>query len=134
MHKNCNSIPKDFCLDTYPSVIICPSKGKLIIADKQLNVSQITSSKSPATATKKSYGNNGKWDIFEQTNLQGSISGTIQQGTIFKTTSGNIYEVAGLTMQLVLELQPETIVLKNGDMYKLIVKGFDEPLLCRKLN
>ena len=76
----------------------------------------------------------GEWNLFEETNLQGSISGTIQQGHIFKTISGSIYEVTGLTMQLVLELQPEVMVLKNGDSYKLIVKGFDEPMICRKLN
>jgi len=26
------------------------------------------------------------------------------------------------------------LVLRNGDTYKLVVKGFDEPLICRKLN
>jgi len=76
----------------------------------------------------------GKWEVFEETSLQGSISGTVQMGRIFKTTSGNIYEVTGLTLQLVLELQPDVLVLRNGDKYKLIVTGFDEPLICRKLN
>jgi hypothetical protein len=76
----------------------------------------------------------GKWEVFEETSLQGSISGTVQMGRIFKTTSGNIYEVTGLTLQLVLELQPDVLVLRNGDTYKLVVKGFDEPLICRKLN
>ena len=31
-------------------------------------------------------------------------------------------------------MQPDVIVLRNGDVYKLIVKGFDEPVLCSKLN
>jgi hypothetical protein len=26
------------------------------------------------------------------------------------------------------------MVLRNGKTYKLIVKGFDEPLICRKLH
>jgi hypothetical protein len=34
----------------------------------------------------------------------------------------------------VLELQPEVTVLRNGDVYKLVVKGFEEPLLCKLLN
>lgn len=74
------------------------------------------------------------WEIFEETNLQGSVSGTVQRGRIFKTTSGNVYEVTGLTLQLVLELQPAVMVLRNGNTYKLIVEGFDEPLICRKMN
>jgi hypothetical protein len=73
------------------------------------------------------------WVVTEETNIEGSISGTIQQGTIFKTISGNFYEVTGLTLQLVLELSPEVMVLEKGDIYKLIIKGFDEPLICRKL-
>ncbi|MEX2264363.1 MAG: hypothetical protein WD696_20580, partial [Bryobacteraceae bacterium] len=76
----------------------------------------------------------GEWELFEETNLQGSISGTVKQSRIFKTSSGNVYEVTGLTLQLVLELRPEVMVLRNGETYKLIVKGFDEPLICRKLN
>ena len=75
-----------------------------------------------------------KWQVHEESNLQGLISGTVKQGRLFKTTSGNVYEVTGLTLQLVLELQPKVLVLRNGDVYKLIVEGFDEPLICRKVN
>jgi hypothetical protein len=74
-----------------------------------------------------------QWTVFEETNLEGSISGTVTQGRVFKTTSGNIYEVTGLTLQLVLELQPEVLVLRSGETYRLIVEGFEEPLICRKL-
>jgi hypothetical protein len=76
----------------------------------------------------------GKWELHEESNLQGSISGMVQQGRIFKTTSGNIYEVTGLTLQLVLQLQPKVVVLRNGDTFQLLVEGFEEALICRKLN
>lgn len=111
-----------------PNVIICPSRGKLIVGKKSLNV-QFVSFPQKGNPTQA-----GNWEIFEETNLQGSISGTVQQGRIFKTTSGNVYEVTGLTLMLVLELQPEVMVLRNGNTYKLVVEGFDEPLICRKLN
>ena len=75
-----------------------------------------------------------KWQVHEESSLQGSISGTVEQGRLFKTTSGNVYEVTGLTLQLVLELQPKVLVLRNGETYKLIVDGFEEPLICRKVN
>ena len=45
-----------------------------------------------------------------------------------------MYEVTGLTLQLVLEVQPGVMVPRSGETYKLVVKGFDEPLICRKLN
>ena len=40
-------------------------------------------------------------------------------------------EITDITIQLVLEIQPDVMVLKKGDTYKLIVEGFDEPLLCK---
>ena len=119
----------EYLYEYYPSVIICPSRGRLIIGVKSLNVQLVA----PGSGTRKGGSRQGGWEIFEETNLEGSISGTVQQGRIFKTTSGSIYEVTGLTLQLVLELQPAVTVLRNGETYKLIVEGFDEPLICRKL-
>lgn len=124
----------EYLYEYYPSVTICPSRGKLILGRKSLNVQQVSSGSRQGPLPKGSGSTAGNWVLFEETNLQGSISGTIQQGRIFKTTSGNVYEVVGLTLQLVLELQPEVMVLRSGDNYKLIVKGFNEPLICRKLN
>lgn len=124
----------EYLYEYYPSVVICPSRGRLIIGGKSLNVELVSAAKRRDGSAKGKSGQAGEWEIFEETNLQGSISGTIQQGHIFRTTSGNVYEVTGITLQLVLELQPEVMVLRNGNTYKLIVEGFDEPLICRKLN
>ncbi len=123
----------EYMYEYSPSVIICPSRGKLIVGKKSLNVQSISGSSKRQSAPSSATAG-GKWEVFEETSLQGSISGTVQMGRVFKTTSGNIYEVTGLTLQLVLELQPDVLVLRNGDTYKLVVKGFDEPLICRKLN
>lgn len=114
----------------YPSVVICPDRSRLIIEDQSLNVKLLSSG---ANSGKGASRQDSEWEIFEETHLKGSISGTVRQGRIFKTTSGNIYEVTGLTLQLVLELQPAVMVLRNGETYKLIVEGFDDPLICRRL-
>ena len=117
----------EYMYEYYPSVIVCPDQGKLVIGDKKLNVQALAKGKSSGASSDNS------WEIFEETNLVGSISGTVQPGRIFRTTSGSIYEVTGLTLQLVLELQPSVMVLRNGSVYKLVVEGFDEPLICSKL-
>ena len=125
----------EYMYEYYPRVIICPSRGKLIVGKKSLNVERMLSgSRTKSTTPKPIAVPTGKWEVFEETSLHGSISGTIKQGSIFKTVSGSIYEVTGLTLQLVLALQPEVMVLRNGDVYKLMVKDFGEPLICRKLN
>ena len=120
----------EYLYEYFPSVIICPSLGKLILKEKQLSIASIAVAQSEASLNNEKSG----WTVFEETNLEGSISGIVELGRLFKTTSRNIYEVTGLTLQLVLELQPSVLVLRNGDTYKLIVDGFDEPLIATKLN
>ena len=126
----------EYLYEYQPEVVICPAKEKLLVAKKSLNVEFLSSAKPVARATSKDAQAkaSSRWDLVEETQLRGSISGTIKQGTILKTVSGGIYEITGITLQLVLEFQPDLIVLRKGDVYKLIVKGFDEPVLCSKLN
>lgn len=120
----------EYLYEYYPAVVICPGRGRLLIGERSLNVELVAAA---SRSTKAGARQAEEWEIVEETNLEGSISGTVEQGRIFKTASGSIYEVTGLTLQLVLELQPTVTVLKNGDTYKLIVDGFEEPLLCRRL-
>lgn len=117
----------EYLYEYNPKVVICPSRGKLIINENSLNVEPLSRSRNTKSKPE------GGWELYEKTNIVGKVNGTIQQGNIFKTTSGSIYEVTGRTLQVVLELQPEVMVLRNGDVYKLVVEGFGEPLICRKL-
>jgi len=73
------------------------------------------------------------WELYEETNVKGTISGTIRKGSVIKMQSGSLYEVTDLTLQLVLELAPEVLVLKDGGQFKLSIKGFDEALICKQL-
>ncbi len=129
----------EYMYEYYPSVTICPGRGRLIVGKKTLDVAPISGGNAGSPVQKSSPLSSRNtladtWTIYEETSLQGSISGTVKQGSVFQTASGNVYEVTGITLQLVLELQPDVMVLKNGDVYKLVVEGFDEPLICRKLN
>lgn len=73
------------------------------------------------------------WGFYEETNVKGTIRGTIKKGTVLQMQSGSIYEVTGLTLQLVLELAPKAIVLTDGAEFKVSIDGFDEPLTCKQL-
>ena len=94
----------EYMYEYNPSVIVCPSRGKLVVNQKSLNIVSISSSRAPgkrsaqptAAPSKRSAQPTaapGKWETYEETNLQGSISGTVTQGSIFRTVSGNVYEV-----------------------------------------
>lgn len=74
------------------------------------------------------------WKVFEETSIKGTISGSVKNGHIFQTISGNIYEVTDYVYLYEYDYSPSVIVLNRGSSYKLIIDGFDEPLLCKKLN
>lgn len=75
-----------------------------------------------------------QWTLYEETTITGTISGSIKKGHIFKTRSGHIYEVADYVYLYEYEYSPDVTVLADGRSYKLIIEGFDEPLLCKCLN
>ncbi|MEI8044519.1 MAG: hypothetical protein WCL11_24125 [Verrucomicrobiota bacterium] len=73
------------------------------------------------------------WEFFEKTNIKGTVSGIVQKGSTFETISGSIYQVTDITIQVVVEVMPEVTVLRDRTTFKLIVKGFEEPLVCKQL-
>jgi len=73
------------------------------------------------------------WQVCEETNVKGTISGTIKKGSLIKMQSGSIYEVTGVTIQLVLQLAPDALVLKDGLQFRITIDGFEEPLDCKQL-
>lgn len=81
-------------------------------------------------ATFQAYAN---WELYEQTNVKGTISGSIKKGTVIEMRSGSVYQVHDRVRFRVRERGPEAIVLRDGRHFKLIIDGFDEPLICIQL-
>ncbi len=73
------------------------------------------------------------WEFYEQTNVKGTISGSIKKGTVIQMKSGSIYQVHDRIRMRVRERKPEAIVVRDGRYFKLIIDGFDEPLVCVQL-
>ena len=74
------------------------------------------------------------WHTFERTSIDGTVSGAIRKGHIFRTISRNLYEVTDHVYLYEYEYRPNVLVLRNGNVYQLIIDGFEEPLTCRRLN
>lgn len=73
------------------------------------------------------------WELYEQTNVKGTISGSITKGTVIEMKSGGVYQVHDRVRFRVRERKPEAIVLRDGKYFKVIIDGFDEPLICVQL-
>ena len=73
------------------------------------------------------------WTLAAQTKVSGTVGGTITKGYFFKTTDGSFYEITAKTKQKVRERNPDATIYKNGDDYKIIITGFKDTVLCRKV-
>ena len=76
----------------------------------------------------------GMWATFEESTIKGKISGSLKNGHIFETVSGNFYQITESVYLYEYELRPDVVVLQNGPKYKLIIDGIEEPILCEMLN
>lgn len=72
------------------------------------------------------------WTFIEGTEIRGSISGTITQGYIFKTSSRDYFVINERTRQRVRTRNPNVKIFQNESDYKLIIDDFDEPVICKK--
>ncbi len=73
------------------------------------------------------------WSFVKETYLKGNISGTITQGFIFKVNSNEFYVVNERNRQRVRVRNPEVKIFQSSSDYKLMIEGFDEPVICKKL-
>lgn len=73
------------------------------------------------------------WKFVEETYIKGSISGSITQGYIFKTSSKDYFVINERTRQRVRTRNPNVKIFQNGSDYKLIIDDFDEPVICKKI-
>ena len=66
-----------------PRVLICPSLKKLIVGKKSLNVQRVSGAPKASGSQQRKTPQARDWQLFEETALEGSISGTVQKGRIF---------------------------------------------------
>jgi hypothetical protein len=78
-------------------------------------------------------GQTGRWTVYEKTAISGVIVGVVKMGYVFKTISGNYYQVAEPIVEVMVEVMPDVTVLRSGEVYRLTIKGVKNPIFCTKL-
>jgi len=74
----------------------------------------------------------GGWEVVETTQIDGWVK-KVRRGTIFKTVSGSLYEVAEPIFVSDMELRPKVTVVTDGQKCKLVIDGLEENPICEKL-
>ncbi|MDB9969047.1 hypothetical protein OAE08_05205 [Gammaproteobacteria bacterium] len=107
----------EYMYEYNPSVVVCPSRGSLIIDDTSLNIANIS-----RAGTEIMFSNvSGSWEGW---------SGD----TIVRLVNGEIWEQVGLGLSLSLGLGNEVFVYQKNGMYYMAVEDEDEAVAVRRLN
>ena len=113
-----------YLYEYYPSVIMCPSQGRLMINNKKLNVVNLSNSKNLR-------GNSGG---VIQSRIDGEFKGW-EGDTIYKLMNGQIWQQSSYHYHYHYAYSPEVIIYESGGSYKMKVDGDDdEPISVRRLN
>lgn len=74
-----------------------------------------------------------QWTVIEETLVEGAVTGSVTNGYIFKTMTGNYYELTDYVYLYKYLYSPRVLVLNSGNRYRLIIDGFDQPLNAKKI-
>ena len=116
----------EYLYEYYPSVVICPSKGKLIIGDKSLNVEVISSASQKKNGTPSS-----------ATTIESQIDGDFEgfEGeTIIKLMNGQIWQQSEYWYHYHYSFMPKILIYKQGGSYKIKVDGIDKSVGVTRLH
>jgi len=111
----------EYLYEYYPNVIICPSRGKLVIKGKTLNVEQVGGRKSEPNSKA---GRAPTAEIIES-QIAGEFSGWDGE-TIFKLTNGQIWQQAAYAYTYSYKYRPKVLIFRTTGGYEMQVEGMDE--------
>jgi len=119
----------EYLYEYYPSVVICPSKGKLAINGKTLNVAQVGKRKS--TPKPQSQKVSPAAEAIES-QIDGDFEGW-EGETIVKLTNGQIWQQTEYYYHYHYSFMPKVLIYRSGKTYKIKVDGIEKSVNVKQL-
>ena len=119
----------EYLYEYYPTVIICPSKGKLSIKDKMLNVKNIGRGKPVNSAS-------DPVESITDDVIESRIDGDFDEWkgeTIVKLTNGQIWQQSEYYYHFHYAFMPKVIIFRSNNGYKMSVEGIEKSVGVIKL-
>ena len=119
----------EYMYEYYPTVVLCPSTGKLAIKGKSLNIQAI------APATKSSGAptlNSSQASDVVETKIDGDFTG-FEDEKIFKMLNGQIWQQSSYGSRSRSLSSPKVLIYKSGSTYKMRVEGIDAEVSVTRL-
>lgn len=106
----------EYLYEYYPSVVICPSQGKLIIGGKSLNVELVASGEA----------------VIESTII--SDFNGLEYGNIYELANGQIWQQTEYYIWYWYWFYPGVLIWNDGGIYRMKVEGIDHPVMVKRIN
>lgn len=116
----------EYLYEYHPSVIVCPSRGKLGIRGKTLNVRQLAAGKTHSTEKATAAP-----DIIESY-IDGEFSGW-EGETIFKLQNGQIWQQASYAYHYSYQFSPKVLIFLTRNGYEMQVEGVADRIRVMRL-
>ena len=111
----------EYLYEYYPSVVICPSKGKLLINGKSLNVEQLWVSK----LIPKPESQQASPKAVIETQIDGDFEGW-EGETIVKLMNGQIWQQSEYYYHYHYAFMPKVFIYRSGGGYKMKIDGIEK--------
>jgi hypothetical protein len=118
----------EYMYEYYPKVIVCPSKGKIAVGSKMLNVQKIGGGKPTPKANAEK---NPTPEIIES-RIDGEFSGW-EGETIFKLMNGQIWQQIDGRYKYKYKYSPKVIIFRSGAGFEMQVEGVDGRIRVSRL-
>lgn len=118
----------EYLYEYYPRVIICPSRRKLAIKGKSLNVQQVGARQAAPNSQPRQAPSA---EIIES-QIEGEFSGWDGE-TIFKLTNGQIWQQAAYAYTYTYKYRPKVLIFGSGGSYQMQVEGMDSRIRVTRL-
>ncbi|WP_292085484.1 MULTISPECIES: hypothetical protein [unclassified Brevundimonas] len=102
----------EYLYEYYPTVVVCPSRGSLIIDDKRLSIRHIDGS--------------------IESKIDGEFSGW-EGDTVFKLTNGQIWQQAEHDYKYRYAYSPDVVIFRADGRFMMQVEGMDKPIRVIRL-
>lgn len=112
----------EFLFEFFPSVIVCPSRGKLIIKGKNIDIEKVSGGGAKS---------GGGADLIES-QIEGEFTGW-SGDTIFKLTNGQIWQQASYSYTYSYKYRPSVMIFSTSRGHELQVDGMDQRIVVKRL-
>lgn len=115
----------EYMYEYNPEVVILPTKGKMIINGKTLNIEKVSDSESPRSASERSP------DVIES-RIVGDFNG-FEGETIFQLDNGQIWQQISYTYKYKYKYRPKVVIFKTSGGHEMQVDGIDKRIKVVRL-